>query len=57
MLDSRLLKKFINDYENARIDGLCHIGAWEVALSQISKSELSPVVKQQLADYLDSVDN
>ncbi len=57
MLDQKLLRKFVEDYENARMDGLCHAGAWEVALSQLSQLDLSPSLQQQLAEYLASGEN
>ncbi|MFZ0546410.1 MAG: hypothetical protein WAM60_13280 [Candidatus Promineifilaceae bacterium] len=33
-----LLEAALTAYHNARIDGLCHEGAWEVALQTLSTS-------------------
>lgn len=36
----------ISAYEQASIDGLCHEGAWEVALSAISALNVEELVKR-----------
>ena len=36
----------LNAYETARIDGLCHEGAWECAMGAIRAIDLSAVVQQ-----------
>ena len=35
-----------NGYENARIDGLCHEGAWEVALDSIRSLDVDAIVER-----------
>lgn len=32
----------VNTYQNARIDGLCHDGAWEIALETIRIAKTKP---------------
>lgn len=39
-------------YENARMDGLCHTGAWEIASATITNLHLSSAVLTQLELYL-----
>ncbi|NUQ37294.1 MAG: acetyltransferase [Caldilineales bacterium] len=33
LVDTALLAAALTAYENARMDGLCHAGAWECALT------------------------
>ncbi len=39
-------------YDDARMDGLCHDGAWEVARQKIAHLNLSQAELQQLEDWL-----
>jgi hypothetical protein len=36
----------IEAYEEARMDGLCHEGAWEMALSALQRLDLEAVLQQ-----------
>ena len=47
-----VIATFIQDYENARADGLCHEGAWEVALSKLTTLSISPDLLQLLEAML-----
>ncbi|MCI0714485.1 MAG: hypothetical protein L0154_30305 [Chloroflexi bacterium] len=46
------LQALIEHYENARMDGLCHEGAWEVALSHLHDLHISPATLTQLEAIL-----
>lgn len=37
-------------YENARSDGLCHEGAWEVALNAMQQVHITNVLTQPFAE-------
>ncbi len=39
-LEDDQLKIALTAYENARIDGLCHDGAWECALTAVPSADL-----------------
>ena len=43
-----VIAAFIQDYKDARADGLCHEGAWEVALSRLTTLTISPALLQLL---------
>lgn len=36
----------LNAYENARMDGLCHDGAWEVAVGAIRALNVQRIIQQ-----------
>jgi hypothetical protein len=46
------IQALILHYENARMDGLCHEGAWEVALGAVSDANLPLDVIQKLEALL-----
>ena len=43
------LYRAIEAYEEARMDGLCHEGAWEIAVNAIQTLDLGPLLHQQPA--------
>lgn len=41
------VKAVMDAYENARMDGLCHEGAWEVAVGAIRNLNVERIVKNR----------
>lgn len=39
------LEQLLGSYENARFDGLCHEGAWEVAVDSLRALNMKTLVK------------
>ena len=48
------LKIVLEHYENARMDGLCHEGAWEVAVSRTKNLHIPAAVLDHLEVQLRS---
>ena len=44
------LKVALDAYENAQMDGLCHEGAWEVAVGAIQALDVERVVRSIIAE-------
>lgn len=40
------LEQLLGSYENARFDGLCHEGAWEIAVDSLRALNMSTLVKK-----------
>lgn len=51
------LHRAIEAYEEARMDGLCHEGAWEIAVNAIQTLDLGALLRQQPASGGSSVMN
>ncbi len=44
----------LDAYENARMDGLCHDGAWEVAIGAIQRLNVARLVQEEQREYRSS---
>lgn len=44
------LQTALTAYEDARMDGLCHQGAWESAMSALQKMDVESLVRQLYKD-------
>ena len=52
IIHSNQLQQLMAHYDNARLDGLCHAGAWEIVLDEIRHLNLSPAILLEFELYL-----
>jgi len=53
MREQAIKQELIEHYEQARVDGLCHAGAWEVALSKLKdNTPIDDKMLKKLAMFL-----
>lgn len=50
MVRQACMQTALTAYEDARMDGLCHQGAWEIAIEALQSLDVAKLVRQLPAD-------